>query len=395
MEYLILLSFILAPTYSITFKLFQIPANFLIIWLFFVWILFIGYLIKNHQTKNFLSSLITISKENIFIWIFSLSGIISFYIGGLGRKNFGEFLVIFFQPIITYYIARFIFKNNSSAKHRLVTYCYLLLGLAGLIAVIQYFFGLGLSQLFAGNDIEQKRAVSFFVHPNFFALWVTPILSFLIPDLLSPDKQSPERKKLQNLFLCLWFLGLLGLLLSLSRSGLLGILTAGVVYFILSGNKKIKFALAGAAFFLVIIFYSSASLSSRITAPFKGEKSALSRIVLWESGIKAIKQSPLFGLGLGGYAKEYRSLISDQTLPDHNFPHNIFLDLWVETGVIGLIGFIGLISLLIYRGLIDRKNIFKLSVALFLIALLAQGQIDNPYFKNDLALVFWIILAIF
>jgi O-antigen ligase len=136
------------------------------------------------------------------------------------------------------------------------------------------------------------------------------------------------------------------------------------------------------------------SIRHRLTSPFTGEKSASSRITLWQSGIKAIKQSPVFGLDLGGYSLEYRKLITDQTLPDHNFPHNIFLDLWVETGLMGLIGMVGLIGTAIYQGLIGRKNLFILSVALFFIAFLFQGQIDNPYFKNDLAAVFWIILAI-
>ena len=41
------------------------------------------------------------------------------------------------------------------------------------------------------------------------------------------------------------------------------------------------------------------------------------------------------------------------------------------------------------------NDIIKLSLALFLIALLVQGQIDNPYFKNDLAMVFWLVLSLF
>lgn len=395
MEYLILLSFLFAPSYVLNFKILQIPTNFLLIWLFFSWLVFAFFLFKNKQTKNFIASITNISKINILIWLFAFSGLISLYTGGLGQKTFGEFLVIFVQPITTYYIARFIFQSVPSAKSKFIACCYLLLGLSGLIAIIQYFFGFGLPQLFAGNDIEPKRAVSLFIHPNFFALWAAPILSFLIPELFSYNKQNPQRKKLQNLFFWLWLAGLIGLLLSLSRSGLLGILVAGIIYFILSGNKKTKLVLAGTSIFLLILFYSSTSLNSRITSPFKGEKSALSRIVLWESGIKAIKQSPLWGLGLGGYAKAYRNLISDQTLPNHNFPHNIFLNLWVETGIIGLISFTGIIGLIIYLGLKDRKNTLKLSVVLFLITLLTQGLIDNPYFKNDLALVFWTILAIF
>jgi hypothetical protein len=52
-------------------------------------------------------------------------------------------------------------------------------------------------------------------------------------------------------------------------------------------------------------------------------------------------------------------------------------------------------GLLTYCGLLYRNDAYKLGVALFLIALLFQGLIDNPYFKNDLAMVFWIILSLF
>jgi hypothetical protein len=37
---------------------------------------------------------------------------------------------------------------------------------------------------------------------------------------------------------------------------------------------------------------------------------------------------------------------------------------------------------------------FSFGLGLFLIALIIHGLIDNPYLKNDLALVFWLIWGI-
>jgi hypothetical protein len=48
----------------------------------------------------------------------------------------------------------------------------------------------------------------------------------------------------------------------------------------------------------------------------------------------------------------------------------------------------------LYQGFKNRSNAIGFGIALFLIAILTQGQIDNPYFKNDLALVFWIVLSL-
>jgi O-antigen ligase len=133
-----------------------------------------------------------------------------------------------------------------------------------------------------------------------------------------------------------------------------------------------------------------------VLLPFYGEKSAVSRFSLWQTGWKGIKESPITGLGLIGFSRQWETLNIDPGLATatHNFPHNIFLDLWVETGIVGLIGFIGLISLYTYRGLKNRQNILALGTSLFLIALVFSGLVDNPYFKNDLALVFWLILSL-
>ena len=184
------------------------------------------------------------------------------------------------------------------------------------------------------------------------------------------------------------------MLLSFSRAGWIGLFASIIAYALISGEKKIKSTILWLIIALCVITVITPSLRQRLTAPFRGEKSSSSRITLWQSGIKAIKQSPIFGLGLTGYKTKYDELISDKTLPQHNYPHNIFLNLWVETGLLGLVTLTSIILITIYKGLKDKNNILKLSVALFLITFLTQGQLDNPYFKNDLAVVFWIILSL-
>jgi O-antigen ligase len=242
-------------------------------------------------------------------------------------------------------------------------------------------------------------------------------LAFLIPDVFASLKA-----KSYNLKAVLWVLGAIGLLLSLSRSGWLGLAAAVVVYLIVAADKKTrKIIFAGAIIAIAIVVYYP-NLRYRILLPFYGEKSADSRIELWTDGLKAVKESPVLGLGLSGFANQYGVLNTDPTLDTHNFPHNIFLNFWVETGLVGLISFLYIIGLYIYRGLrgaspparpVRRSfsegggrvagtagvvgefdRLLALSISLFLIVLLFQGLVDNPYFKNDLALVFWIILAL-
>jgi O-antigen ligase len=413
--YLILLSLIFTPLYAVRFSIGNIPTNFLMMWVFFVWAVWIATILAQNRIKEFINFLITIDKQIvIFVSLFFLSGLISLFVNGIDRSKLGQFIVLFLQPISMFLIAGFVFKQNPKGKNLLLVTCYFLLAFAGAYAIVQYFTLVGLPHAWWGNSVEPKRALAFYSHPNFYALWSAPLLALLIADL--GFKIKDLRKNWQ--FITAWVLGAVGLLLSFSRAGWLGLAAAVGVYLIVAADNKIRMMTFGAIIVIIIVIVSVPNLRYRLLLPFYGEKSSVSRLSLWETGIKGIKESPVFGLGLTGFSEQWITLNTDPGLTEtHNLPHNIFLDLWVETGFLGLISFIGIASLYIYRGLRPKSVILNpnvtegeesqkemirstqhdvvwLGIALFLIALITQGQIDNPYFKNDLAMIFWMVLAL-
>jgi len=384
------------------------------VWVFLLWIVFGGWLIINKKVREFINFKLSVDKTILIpLCLFLLAGIISTFVGGINRAKLGQFIVLFLQPISLFFISGYIIKEFPKAKNYLLTTIYWLLAAAGLYAMLQYFTLHGLPAAWWGNSQEPKRALSFFAHPNFYALWCAPLLAFLLPSLFSPLPLGEGRVRVWWPKMIAWVIGAIGLLLSLSRSGWLGLAAAIGVYLIVAADKKTrKIVLAGAVIVLAVIVYYP-NLRYRILLPFYGEKSASSRLELWGGGLKAIKESPIMGLGLTGFAHQYAAINSDPTLDTHNFPHNIFLNFWVETGALGLISFIYIIGLCIYRGLRgasppakegwtakrdgvvgDFNWMIALSISLFLIAIIFQGLVDNPYFKNDLALVFWIILSL-
>jgi putative inorganic carbon (HCO3(-)) transporter len=414
MIYLLISIFVLAPAYIIKINLFGLPSDLLMLWVILVWVIFGIWLIAKQQIKSFFSSV----KNNnrallLFISLFFLSGVISLFAKGIDRAKLGQFLVLFVQPISLFFISGFIFKKYPKSKKYLLLTTYYLLAVAGLYAIIQYITLLGLPSAWWGNNDEPKRAIAFFIHPNFYALWAAPLLALLIPDLGESLKANSYKLKA-----FLWILGAVGLFLSLSRASWIGLTSAVIVYLIIAANNKIRKLASVIVIIIVIVTLSVPNFRYRVILPFYGEKSTVSRFSLWNTGIKAIKGSPLIGLGLGGFGKNWLALNTDPGLDTHNFPHNIFLDLWVETGLLGLISFLGIISIYIYQGLRraplppssgdmsqaqprDREvapslgsHTLKLSITLFLIAIIFQGLTDNPYFKNDLAMIFWIILAL-
>ncbi len=419
---LLIITLLLVPAYGLKFHLANLPTNLLMVWVFLFWLIFFIYLLQKKQLGQFLVALKNWSKPIlIFTGLFLLAGIVSLFVKGVTLEKLGQFIVLFLQPISIFFIAGFIFQKSPATKYYILNTIYLILACAGLLAIIQYLTLWGLPQAFWGNSVEPKRAVSFFIHPNFYALWSAPLLALLLPDI--GQRAKNWKLKIGNWkFFIAWIMGVIGLILSLSRAGWLGLGAAILVYLIIAADKKIRKLAGVIVIVLVIVIISMPNLRWRFTLPFYGEKSAVSRISLWETGIKGIKESPVLGLGLTGFSNNWGRLNSDPNLDTHNYPHNIFLDLWVETGLIGLISLIGLIGILIYRGLrpsppplalrpraqdrvtrggyggeVERSlshQTIKLSIALFLICLLTQGLIDNPYFKNDLALIFWLVLSL-
>jgi O-antigen ligase len=204
-----------------------------------------------------------------------------------------------------------------------------------------------------------------------------------------------EKKRIALSFATLfWVIGAFGLLLSLSRAGWVGLAAAIGIFAIIAGTKHIRLAVLAIGVLAIVFVFLNVNLRYRVLLPFHGEKSAVSRVSLWGTGLKAIKENPVFGKGLTGFARNWDRLNTDPNIDRHNYPHNVFLNFWVETGLLGLISFILLSLFVVIRGYQNRSNTYALGIALFVITLLVQGMFDNPYLKNDLAMLFWMVLAL-
>ena len=87
------------------------------------------------------------------------------------------------------------------------------------------------------------------------------------------------------------------------------------------------------------------------------------------------------------------------------YPHNIFLNFWSELGILGALIFDWLIvkyliislGLFLFNKKIKQNSVNRyLALGLFsaMIVILVHGLVDVPFFKNDLAALFFILLAL-
>jgi O-antigen ligase len=396
--------FILAPTYVLRFKLLGLPLNALEILILVFWLIFSVWLWRSKLQNEFLDFVKKHSK--IFLTalaLFFIAGAISSLISPAHQRAVGLFIVQIFMPILTYFPTAYILQNKTS-KYHFIKVMLVIAGLYGIYAFVQYYTLIGVPPEWWGNSVEPKRALAVFEYPNAYALWITPVLAFTLPFLF--DREFNENKTASAAFSGLttsfkatflkisWVLGLVGLVFSLSRSGWAGLFAAAVAFAVLSVNKRvIKYLIIG-LIPVIIVIYALPNLRYRLILPFKGDKSTLSRFSLWHTADKMIADSPITGKGLYGFRTLYDKYNTDSLTVAYDYPHNIFLNFWLETGLLGLLSFLLINAERIFLALKNRNNIFNIAVILFIVAIFIHGLFDAPYFKNDLALEFWMIFAL-
>ncbi|MFN3326201.1 MAG: O-antigen ligase family protein [Bryobacteraceae bacterium] len=71
------------------------------------------------------------------------------------------------------------------------------------------------------------------------------------------------------------------------------------------------------------------------------------RTTIWKSGLKALKQHPVLGTGVGTYPEAVRPWLGTPQIPGHEYvAHNAFLSVLVESGLIGFSLFAALLGIL-------------------------------------------------
>ncbi|TMC54735.1 MAG: hypothetical protein E6J20_02025 [Chloroflexi bacterium] len=188
--------------------------------------------------------------------------------------------------------------------------------------------------------------------------------------------------------------------LSLSRGGLLAL---AVIAMILAVMNRYRLFLVPAVLVAGVISVLIPGIRSRLAHEFNPSdpnNTFLSRTHLWQATLEMLRDHPIFGTGMFGFARSiqpYRGGVYEENLI---YPHNLFLNFWTETGLLGLAGFLWLLVQAFrtgWRGWVAGAAAWRplqLGVVLAMVAVIVHGQVDVPYFKNDLALEFWTLLGV-
>ena len=230
------------------------------------------------------------------------------------------------------------------------------------------------------------RPIGTYPHPNNLALylervaWVPLALGARLPHLKVPS----------------WTLTALiavAAAATLSRGALIALVVGGLVLMLLRRRRPPARLLVGAGIATVMV-----GLLARYGA--ESGESLSSRWLIWESSAAMIRDHPLTGVGLDQFFNQYGVRYVQpagwaERYTSH--PHNAILDFWVRLGLLGLGVLTGLLWLTVtrlWRGRRSRGMLLPATLLAGLVGGWAHGLIDNSFFLQDLAVFFWLAIAL-
>ncbi len=233
--------------------------------------------------------------------------------------------------------------------------------------------------------VSQHRAAAFYESPNFLAMYLAPLIVFSYGLL---------QTKAIKIWWCLLVLALpvIMLLATQSRAGVLALL-AGLLVLIFTQalrggaiNKKTSIMVLTISVVLVsiILFYRGFDSDGHL--------------FIWQTAINIGARHPIFGIGPGQF-QHYFLTYNDGTSYFANLsgyaihPHNIFLNYWLSGGLLAIVGFIWLL-ISVCRDMAKSTSRVTIAAWAAIISVLVHGLFDSTYFKNDLAIIFWLLVAI-
>lgn len=401
--------FILLPTYRVQFDILGFPMNLLSC---FIWIVVFAWFIKNFRNivlslRGLFSKPIQVIKnKNIFgsfkwpIILILISAFISVLVSYDTTKALGLFKSYFLESIFLFVVMVSSIKNKKQFKNIIYS-----LGFLGILIFI-----LSLYQKLTGNFtfsttgiIEDNRVISFFGYPNANGLILVPMFFLNLLNLLQ------DKKIYLKVFNVLVFLtSFIIVFWSKSESAIIAMI-AGLLIFLsfkLINHKKFFYFVSFGIILVALLFPYIAKSPQTVDVPSDKVYSIKEKLLLQDlSGQirrnmygetkQLLKEKPIFGSGLNGYQNDSIKYHKYDYIEIFLYPHSIFMNFYVSLGLFGMLGFLWLTINLIRSTIAkyfsgSRDQIF---ILLIMLAIIIQGVVEAPYFKNDLSIVWWVVFV--
>lgn len=305
---------------------------------------------------------------------------------------------------------------RSPRIRSLVVLVYLLAALAVSVYGLQQWFS-GTTALATWVDptsplSKTTRVYSYLGNPNLLAGYLVPAVIFSIMAFFSWRRLIPKA-----LALTMAGVNSACLVLTFSRGGWIGMVASLFIALILLAFwwsvylpkfwrtialPLIAGGFIGAVLLAVLVVQPLRDRASSIFVG-RGDSSNNFRINVWMSVIEMIKDRPILGIGPG-------NVVFNKIYPLYQRPrfsalsaYSIFLEVAVETGLIGLTCFLWLLLVTFSQGwtqlnrlreVSSRQAFWLMGAIASLIGLMGQGMFDTVLYRPEINTLWWLMIAL-
>jgi O-antigen ligase len=347
---------------------------------------------RNRQ--KFFSALLDLRKNPTLIFFTLL--ILIMFISTLYAVNRGEALkesLRFGSYLVLYFVIKYYLTDEKMSKGILKSYLFSC-SVISLLGLLQFVFfvwpytqqHIDIPIYKIGSTLENSNNVG-----AFFILAIFPLVLLAI---------KTKDFKHKAIFCSITLLAFINIILSFSRNAWLALAT-GCILLILVYNWK-----------LVLLFVVTGGIAFKIPQvhsrifQFVDTSQNLSRIKIWGTAIEVIRNNFWLGVGNANFSDVYNKYSAKYDYITYEFtpglhPHNIFLKIQSELGVLGSLAFV---SFLISGFRMLRRTIrstssnflkfFYQGYLISFIVFLQMNLLDNFFSAPKVRIYFFILLAI-
>jgi putative inorganic carbon (HCO3(-)) transporter len=340
---------------------------------------------------------------NIFVWLFIFSNFISVLMSTYPGESFKGFMGKTMENTFVFFA--FIEVINSRKRLKIFLTVYLISATLTVVnGLYQFFVG---KEFIHGQPLFDHRVASSLRSHNDFGAYLVLVAPFLVSLVLlrPPEVLKKTNRLIQGIFSSpiskIWLstlliASLICLVLTFSRGSWIGFILSLFIFVLRYPKLWSKVGLL-----LGIVFVVGFTLISfKTREDFQGFAKILNptgRWAYWSEAINIIKDYPVFGCGLNTYSmigREYKILWG-------GYPHNCFLQLTAETGLLGLGIFLSLLVTLFHKSFQALAKFRSMDLSQISIGALAgllgffiHSFWDTTMYSATLSVLMWIYFGI-
>lgn len=273
--------------------------------------------------------------------------------------------------------------------------------LVGLYGVAQNFLGVSSTQSWVDQEMFtdiKLRVYSTFDNPNVLGEFLVITIPVALALFWANRRYG---QKLAYVLACLVLAACM--IFTWSRGAWLGVMIAVVLFVLIMDKRFFLLGVVGLLFIPVLLGSDNPIATRLLSIGNTSDTSTAYRLSIWMASLNMIQDFWVGGIGLGSNA--FYMIYPKYAFAGANFAlhsHNLFLQLWVEMGIVGIVSFLALVvatvkqgcQSIVTRGRKNMMNACMIALVTGLLGYLFQGMTDNVWYNYKMVLVFWTVLGL-